>query len=118
MTVQFAVLLLGPRKHELQPRVSCARPLRAGRKQYARAVGLFLHGLTAPTQVVNAITVATYKKYALVSLIHMGAMRCCTLDTKNPNPCAADAISAINLHPQRLSDMLQLVCGSVFLRAP
>lgn len=45
----------------------------AGRKQYARALGLLLHGLTAPTQVVNAITVATYKKYALVSLIHAGA---------------------------------------------
>ncbi|KAK9823017.1 hypothetical protein WJX81_007287 [Elliptochloris bilobata] len=43
-----------------------------GRKQYARALGLFLHGLTAPTQVVNAITVATYKKYALVSLVHAG----------------------------------------------
>ncbi len=54
-------------------RAALTRARRAGRKAYARALGLLLHGLTAPTQVVNAITVAMYKKYALVSLIHAGA---------------------------------------------
>ena len=44
----------------------------AGRKQWARALELFLQGLTAPTMVCSAITAATYKKYALVSLIHAG----------------------------------------------
>lgn len=33
---------------------------------------MLLQGLTAPTFVVNAITVAIYKKYVLVSLIHNG----------------------------------------------
>jgi hypothetical protein len=45
----------------------------AGRKQWARALELFMQGLTAPTMVCSAITAATYKKYALVSLIHAGA---------------------------------------------
>lgn len=44
----------------------------AGRRRYSEALQIFLQGLTAPTHVVNAITVATYKKYALVSLIHNG----------------------------------------------
>ncbi|KAK9809877.1 hypothetical protein WJX72_000853 [[Myrmecia] bisecta] len=43
-----------------------------GRKSYAQALDLLLQGLTAPTMVVNAITLAAYKKYALVSLIHQG----------------------------------------------
>lgn len=33
---------------------------------------MFLYTLTAPTMVVNAITMAAYKKYVLVSLIHAG----------------------------------------------
>lgn len=105
--LQSSCLTPGPHKHQQYFRVSCDRPLRAGRKQYARAVGLFLHGLTAPTQVVNAITVATYKKYALVSLIHTGATRCCTLGTQEPNPCAADAIPN-HTAPTRASNILQL----------
>lgn len=44
----------------------------AGRRRYPEALHMFLQGLTAPTFVVNAITIATYKKYALVSLIHSG----------------------------------------------
>jgi hypothetical protein len=44
----------------------------AGRKQLSRALELFLQGLTAPTYVCSAITAATYKKYAVVSLIHTG----------------------------------------------
>lgn len=44
----------------------------AGRKQYPEALQLLLQALTAPTMVVNAITVAAFKKYTLVSLIHSG----------------------------------------------
>lgn len=44
-----------------------------GRKRYDTALCLFLTALTAPTAVVNAITVACYKKYVLVSLLHKGA---------------------------------------------
>ncbi|KAA6424269.1 MAG: hypothetical protein FRX49_05481 [Trebouxia sp. A1-2] len=44
-----------------------------GRRKYPEALHMFVQGLTAPTFVVNAITIATYKKYALVSLIHSDA---------------------------------------------
>lgn len=43
-----------------------------GRHRYPEALHMLLQGLTAPTYVTNAITVATWKKYALVSLIHTG----------------------------------------------
>ena len=33
---------------------------------------MFLFALTAPTMVVNAITMAAFRKHALVSLIHTG----------------------------------------------
>lgn len=33
---------------------------------------LLLHALTCPTQVVNAITVAAYKKFLLLSLLTQG----------------------------------------------
>lgn len=45
-----------------------------GRKSYCKALDLFLQGLTAPAVLVNAITVATYKKYVLVSLLHAGQL--------------------------------------------
>jgi COP9 signalosome complex subunit 3 len=45
----------------------------AARRKYAAALELFLLALAAPTYVVNAIAVAAYKKYVLVSLIHYGA---------------------------------------------
>lgn len=44
----------------------------AGRKTYADALRLLLHALTAPTFVVNAITLAAHAKYVLVCLIHTG----------------------------------------------
>ena len=45
----------------------------AGLRRYAEALVLFLYGLTAPSMVLNAITMASYQKYILVSLIHTGA---------------------------------------------
>ena len=45
---------------------------------------MFLQGLTAPTYVVNAITIATYKKYALVSLIHTGKVMSSIADISYP----------------------------------
>ena len=33
---------------------------------------MFLFALTAPTMVVNAITMAAFRKHVLVSLIHTG----------------------------------------------
>ena len=41
-------------------------------RRYADALELFLYGLTAPTMVLNAITMCSYKKYILVSLLHTG----------------------------------------------
>jgi hypothetical protein len=62
-----------PRCHEVgvSPAHACL-PAFPGRKQHARALELFLLGLTAPTHVFNAITAAIFKKYALVSIIHQG----------------------------------------------
>ena len=45
-------------------------PTHTCRRRYACALELLLTAITAPTQVVNAITVACLKKYVLVSLIH------------------------------------------------
>ena len=45
-----------------------------GRRRYARALDLLLSALTAPTQVLNAITVACLKKWMLLSLVHTGAV--------------------------------------------
>ncbi|KAI8464947.1 MAG: hypothetical protein J3K34DRAFT_99745 [Monoraphidium minutum] len=47
----------------------------AGRKQWVRALELWLQAVTAPTYVGNAITVACYKKFVLGSLIHTGSLR-------------------------------------------
>lgn len=42
------------------------------RRRYARAIQLLLTAATAPTMVLNAITVACLKKLILVSLLHTG----------------------------------------------
>ncbi len=57
----------------------CCRSVCTGRKQYARALELLVQSLTAPTNVGSAITVAAYKQYVLVSLIHTGEqpITCC-----------------------------------------
>ena len=47
---------------------------RAGRKQYKEATRLLLHALTCPTTVVNAITMAAYKKFLLLSLLTEGKL--------------------------------------------
>jgi COP9 signalosome complex subunit 3 len=47
----------------------------AGRKQYGSALERLLAVLTAPSMVVNAITLTAYKKYVLVSLIQHGQVR-------------------------------------------
>ncbi len=44
----------------------------SGRKRYARALELLVQALSAPTLVSNAITLACYRKYVLVALIHSG----------------------------------------------
>lgn len=49
-----------------------SREFYAGRKRYSEALQLLLQALTAPTMVVNAITMTCYKLYVLVSLIHTG----------------------------------------------
>ena len=53
---------------------SCAQPWTraAGRRKYSQALQALIQGLTVPSYAVNAIAIATYKKYALVSLIHNG----------------------------------------------
>jgi hypothetical protein len=55
-----------------------------GRKNYARALELFMLGLTAPSMVKSAIALAIYKKHVLVSLIHLG---------KQPAVCCSYTIS-------------------------
>ena len=63
----------------------------AARRQYSRALDLLLQALTAPTMVVNAITMAAYKKYVLVSLIHKGSQK-----TVPPSPpLAATLLCAV-----------------------
>ena len=44
----------------------------AGRRRYRAALGRLQAVLTAPTMVVNAITLAAYKKWLLLSLICHG----------------------------------------------
>eukprot|EP00891_Asterochloris_glomerata_P000013 jgi/Astpho2/13/e_gw1.00001.28.1_t len=44
-----------------------------GRKDYGAALQIFLHALTVPSHVVNAITLEAYKKWILVSLINSGS---------------------------------------------
>ena len=39
---------------------------------------MFLFALTAPTMVVNAITMAAFRKHVLVSLIHTGETPPCS----------------------------------------
>lgn len=51
---------------------TCAHPV--PRRRYARALELLLTALTAPTLVLNAITVACLKKYLVLSLVHAGAV--------------------------------------------
>ncbi|CAL8463099.1 g2633 [Coccomyxa elongata] len=46
-----------------------------GLRDYSKALNMFLYTLTAPTMVVNAITMAAYKKFVLVSLIHAGSFK-------------------------------------------
>jgi COP9 signalosome complex subunit 3 len=48
--------------------------LEIGHRRYSRAMELFLTALTAPTHVMNAITVACLKKYILVALLHLGSV--------------------------------------------
>ena len=45
---------------------------------------MFLHALTVPSHVVNAITLEAYKKWILVSLIHSGGQR---IAAGLPVPC-------------------------------
>ncbi|KAF8060061.1 CSN3 [Scenedesmus sp. PABB004] len=85
-TYGAAAALLGGELTEVDPTRTAVGPtdlqlycyyggmVAAGRKQLARALELFLQGLTAPTYVCSAITAATYRKYVLVSLIHSGAV--------------------------------------------
>ncbi|KAH8942310.1 hypothetical protein BDL97_14G092300 [Sphagnum fallax] len=43
-----------------------------GLKQFGKALEFFQHAITAPATVLNAITIAAYKKFVLVSLIQLG----------------------------------------------
>lgn len=43
-----------------------------GLKRFGKALECFQHAITAPATVLSAITIETYKKYVLVSLIHNG----------------------------------------------
>jgi COP9 signalosome complex subunit 3 len=46
-----------------------------GLKQFGKALEFFQHAITAPATVLNAITIAAYKKFVLVSLIQLGLVR-------------------------------------------
>ena len=49
----------------------------SGRKKYLDAQKLLLHALTCPSFVANAISVAAYKKFLLLSLILQGRCAAC-----------------------------------------
>jgi hypothetical protein len=67
----------------------------AGRRRYAAALEQFLQALTAPSMVVNAITVAAYKKYVLVSLLHAGEL--------TPLPKHAPSVNIRNMKQEAAS---------------
>ncbi|CAK9204856.1 unnamed protein product [Sphagnum troendelagicum] len=48
-----------------------------GLKQFGKALEFFQHAITAPATVLNAITIAAYKKFVLVSLIQLGQFHDC-----------------------------------------
>ena len=56
----------------------------AGLKEHEKALAMFLFALTAPTMVVNAITMAAFRKHVLVSLIHTGRTRHATDNARAP----------------------------------
>ncbi|KAK3264603.1 hypothetical protein CYMTET_26676 [Cymbomonas tetramitiformis] len=49
--------------------------LQVGLKNFSQALKMFLNALTAPSIALNAITVASYKKYAILSLIYSGQIQ-------------------------------------------
>ncbi|MEW5306054.1 MAG: hypothetical protein WDW36_008554 [Sanguina aurantia] len=83
-TYNAAASLLEEDIFDVDPSQTCCTPtdlflyayyggmLCLGRGQLARSTDLFLHALTAPATTGNAIVVACYKKYVLVSLLHLG----------------------------------------------
>jgi len=76
----------------------------AGRKRYSDALQLLLQALTAPTMVVNAITMTCYKLYVLVSLIYTGISS--PPPPFNPYPdhsLLTDRIFTNGMHPPTLS---------------
>ena len=79
----------------------------AGRKQYPDALRMLLHALTAPTFVVNAITMAAHKKHVLVSLIHAGGCprRCLTRSSSRHAACHFNDLAACPTLPSLKDDL-------------
>lgn len=77
--------------------------LEIGRRHYARALELLLTALTAPTMVLNAITVACLKKFMLVSLIHAGTVPAL------PKHTAALVLRASKTECGAVSELVKLV---------
>ncbi|KAG6548598.1 hypothetical protein Mapa_010087 [Marchantia paleacea] len=77
-----------------------------GLKRFGKALEFFQHAITAPATVLNAITIAAYKKFVLVCLIHNGQVPPFPKYTpsvvqRNLKSCAQDYFDLANLYNSR-----------------
>ncbi|CAM6121819.1 unnamed protein product [Calypogeia fissa] len=77
-----------------------------GLKRFGKALELLQQAITAPATVLNAITIASYKKFVLVCLIHNGQVPPFPKYTpsvvqRNMKSCAQDYFDLANLYTSR-----------------
>lgn len=74
-----------------------------GLKKFSKALEFFQHAITAPTTALNAITIAAFRKYVLVSLIQNGQVPPFPKYTpaivlRNLKSCVQDYLDLANLY--------------------
>lgn len=77
-----------------------------GLKKFSKALEFFQHAITAPTTALNAITIAAFRKYVLVSLIQNGQVPPFPKYTpavvlRNLKSCVQDYLDLANLYATR-----------------
>ncbi|XP_073393390.1 COP9 signalosome complex subunit 3 isoform X1 [Physcomitrium patens] len=77
-----------------------------GLKKFSKALEFFQHAITAPTTALNAITIAAFGKYVLVSLIQNGQVPPFPKYTpavvlRNLKSCVQDYLDLANLYASR-----------------
>ncbi|OAE24292.1 hypothetical protein AXG93_1052s1150 [Marchantia polymorpha subsp. ruderalis] len=101
----YALAALDPAKHSLGY-LYLLGMLYIGLKRFGKALEFFQHAITAPATVLNAITIAAYKKFVLVCLIHNGQVPPFPKYTpsvvqRNLKSCAQDYFDLANLYNSR-----------------